>query len=70
MVDDIKFKTPSYEEAEECISLRVQSKTGRSLNEKEMSFIKKMLKKYPEWYRNTNDRVFKESAPFGSQIGK
>lgn len=62
------MKTPEYEIAEKCISLRKLSKQGISLSPAEHEFVLKMFKDYPKWYNETQERVFNETVPFGSDV--
>lgn len=63
-----KLKEPKYIEAERCIELRKRSKRGEALTSEQLGFCYKMLKQYPEWYSNTEERVFNETVPFGSNV--
>jgi hypothetical protein len=64
----MKKKQPLYEDAERCIELRKKSRTGTHNSEEDHKFVMKMFKKYPEWYSETEDRVFNETVPFGSNL--
>lgn len=64
----MKTKKPSGEEAERCISLRKFSKTTGNLSKEDHNFCVKMYKLYPKWYEETEERVFNETVPFGSNV--
>ena len=54
--------------AERCIEYRKRSKRGERLLREESRFCEKMLKMYPDWYKETEKRVFNETVPFGSDV--
>jgi len=60
------MKTPTHEDAEMCISIRKRSKRGEYLSPHDSKFIRKLLDKYPEWYKSQDPRIFNETVPFGS----
>jgi len=62
----MKQKQPNPQDAERCIELRKQSKRGVRLHPGDQTFCKQMFQAYPAWYVNTEERVFNETAPFGS----
>ena len=62
----MKTKKPSYEEAERCISLRKYSKSVGNLSKEDHDFCSKMYELYPKWYGETEERVFNETVPGGS----
>ena len=64
----MKIKKPQYEDAERCISLRKFSKTTGHLSQEDHEFCQKMWKMYPKWYATTEERVFNETVPFGSNV--
>jgi hypothetical protein len=63
-----KTKEPTFEDAERCISLRKRAKKGDELHRDDSAFCIKMYEKFPEWYSETEKRVFNETVPFGSQV--
>lgn len=58
---------PSPEDSERCIAIRKRSKRGELSSPKEHAFCRKMFGKFPAWYEQTEERVFNETVPFGSQ---
>lgn len=58
---------PPNDEAERCIALRKFSKSVGMLSPEDSEFCRRMWKKYPKWYEETEERVFNETVPFGSQ---
>lgn len=60
-------KVPPCDEAERCVALRKYSKSAGSLSSEDLEFCRKMWEKYPKWYAETEERVFNETVPFGSQ---
>ena len=66
----IKNKTPDYSDAENCIAYRKRSKRGEHLTPNESQFCQRMFRLFPEWYAETEKRVFNETVPFGSTAHK
>lgn len=60
------IKQPPHADAERCIALRKRSKQGFENSPDDSAFCAEMFRKYPEWYGDTEDRVFNETVPFGS----
>ena len=62
------MKTPCHEEAERCIGYRKRAKRGYPLTAEECAVCRHMLETFPEWYEETEERVFNETVPFGSNV--
>lgn len=62
------MKKPDSADARRCIELRKRSKTGIINSKEDQEFVMKMYDKYPDWYHKTEDDVFNETAPFGSNV--
>lgn len=62
------MKKPEYKIAEYCINIRKRGKKGEFVSNEDAEFCRKMLDKYPKWYRKTELRIFNETVPFGSNI--
>lgn len=60
------MKMPDYEQAEKCIAIRKRGKKSEHLSEEECRLCREMFQKFPEWYADTEERVFNETVPFGS----
>ncbi len=56
------MKTPDQQDARLCMEYRLRSKIGGHLSREELKHCEKMLKKFPEWYRNGNGEIFNEAA--------
>jgi len=52
--------------AEACIAIRKRAKRGERLLPEESRFCEQMAKQFPDWYKETEKRVFNETVPFGS----
>jgi len=61
-----KKSFPVYSVAEKCIEYRKRAKRGEVLSYEESDFCRKMFKMFPDWYAETEKRVFNETVPFGS----
>jgi len=61
-------KKPCYEDAERCIAIRKRAKRGEQLSKQESHFCRTIFDAFPEWYAETEARVFNETVPFGSQV--
>jgi hypothetical protein len=57
---------PSVADAERCLRIRKESKRGAEYRSEDMAFCERMLKKYPDWYKATQQEVFDDTVPFGS----
>lgn len=57
---------PSIGDAERCMRIRKESKRGAGCCSEDRDFCERMLKKYPDWYRATQQEVFEDTVPFGS----
>ena len=62
------MKTPTEDESKRCLQIRKRSKRGEYTHPDDNAFCGKMLKRYPEWYNITEDEVFNDTVPFGSNI--
>lgn len=62
------MKTPPYEDAERAIEIRKRSKQGHLSSPEDHAFCREMFRKYPKWYEKTEERVFNETVPFGSNV--
>jgi len=60
------MERPKDSDASRCIGLRKQSKRGIRLHSDDLAFCEQMFRAYPDWYINTEERVFNETVPFGS----
>lgn len=54
--------------AEKVIGYRKRAKRGEYLSPEESRLCRQMLKQFPEWYEETEKRVFNETVPFGSNV--
>ena len=57
-----------YDVAEKCIGYRKRAKRGDHLTLEESKFCQEMFRMFPEWYAETEKRVFNETVPFGSNV--
>jgi len=62
----LAYPRPPLPDAERCLRLRIESKRGTEYRSEDMAFCERMLKKYPDWYRETQQEVFEKSKPFGA----
>ena len=62
------MKEPNHDDAERCIAIRKRSKRGEYYPPEDHAFCQKMMEDYPEWYEATDERVFNETRPFGSNV--
>ena len=60
------MKEPSPSDAARCIEIRKRCKSGLQVHPEDMEFVESMYRKYPEWYSKQSERIFVETAPFGS----
>lgn len=63
-----KAKTKIPQDSENIIDLRKRSKRGERLSKEEHELCRVAWEKYPEWYKETEERVFNETVPFGSNV--
>ena len=61
------MKMPTRNDAERCLAIRRKGKRGEYLPKTDSDFSLRMFKKYPEWFSVTENRIFNETAPFGSE---
>jgi hypothetical protein len=61
-------KVPSVEDAEKCIKFRKLSKQGVEIGKEGHAFCRTMFEHYRKWYSDTEERVFNETVPFGSNV--
>ena len=54
--------------AEKVIGYRKRAKRGEYLSPEEHRLCQQMLRQFPEWYEETEKRVFNETVPFGSNV--
>lgn len=59
-------KKPDAAAASRCMDIRKRSKRGFPVDDGEIEFCAGLLKKFPDWYRNTEREVFNATVPFGS----
>ena len=52
--------------AEKVIGYRKRAKRGEHLTPEESQLCEQMFRQFPEWYKETEKRVFNETVPFGS----
>lgn len=62
------MKTPSEDESKRCLQIRKRSKRGEYVSPDDNRFCEKMYIKYPEWYEKTEDKVFNDTVPVGSNL--
>ena len=60
------MKTPSVEDIERSVDIRKRSKRGEHVSPKDLRWNTKIFNRFPEWYNQTEGRVFNETVPFGS----
>ena len=61
-----KYKTPDYDDAKRCLSIRIASRKGNyQYVSADMKFCEKILNKYPEWYKATDKDVYYATRPVG-----
>ncbi len=64
------MKEPTPDDAIRCLRIRKRTKRENDFSPDDMHFCEKMLIKYPEWYKKTEDEVFNDTVPFGSNVRK
>jgi hypothetical protein len=62
------MKKPSSEDAATILRLRKQSRSGHYLSPSEMRLCESFFIKYPEWYEYTDEEVFNDTVPLGSNV--
>ena len=64
------MKVPPNQIANRCLELRKRAKRGECLSPAEHKLIRHVFENYEEWYAATENLVFNETVPFGSNIRK
>jgi hypothetical protein len=62
------MKTPDEDESKKCLQIRKRNKRGEYTNSLDIKYCEKMYKKYPEWYAITEEEVFNDTVPYGSDV--
>jgi hypothetical protein len=62
------MKTPTVDESKRCLQIRKRSKRGEYSSPEDHDFCGEMFKKYRDWYYKTEDEVFNNTVPVGSNI--
>ncbi|MFA5745707.1 MAG: hypothetical protein WCX79_01145 [Candidatus Paceibacterota bacterium] len=62
------MKTPEKDESKKCLQIRKRCKCGEYVSSEDIRFCEKMVSKYPEWYTKSEDEVFNDTIPFGSNV--
>jgi len=62
------MKTPNEDESKKCLTIRKRDKRGEYVSPEDNRFCEKIYNKYTEWYVKTQDEVFNDTVPFGSNV--
>jgi len=62
------MKTPNEDESKRCLQIRKRGKCGEYTHPDDNAFCAKMFNLYPEWYEKTQEEVFNDTVPFGSNV--
>ena len=62
------MKTPNADESKKCLQIRKRNKRGEHVSTEDIRFCEKMYNKYTDWYTTTEDGVFNDTVPVGSNV--
>lgn len=58
---------PSASDERLAMKLRCASKRGEEISEDHRSFLLRLYKRHPAWYRDTEATIFEMTKPFGAK---
>lgn len=62
------MKTPNEDESKKCLQIRKRNRRGEYVSPEDTRFCEKIYMKYTEWYTKTQDEVFNDTVPVGSNV--
>jgi len=62
------MKTPERDESKKCLQIRKRNKRGEYVSSEDIRFCEKMYNKYTDWYTKTEDEIFNDTVPAGSNV--
>ena len=62
------MKEPTPEDAKRCLQIRKRIKKGEYCHPEDIQFCEDMYRKYEEWYTISDDEVFNDTIPYGSNV--
>jgi len=62
------MKKPTPEEQERSLRIRKCGKRGEYISSEDSRFNMRIYNKFPEWYKASENIVFNDTVPFGSEV--
>ncbi len=62
------MKTPNEDESKKCLTIRKKNRCDEYVSPEDIRFCEKLYIKYTEWYEKTQDEVFNDTIPVGSNV--